>query len=70
MYEYNTSTPRSGRIHLTECGHANSKSGDSWDRVEPNWSGPICSKEEVAHQAKSTGREVRVAGCCRGKIDL
>ena len=68
MYEYNTSTHGEARIHLAECGHA--KAADSWNRDEPNWIGPFSSKEEVAHHAKSTGREVRVAGCCKGKIAL
>ena len=67
MYEYNTSTPGVARIHLTECGHANSKSGDSWDRVEPNWSGPICSKEEVAHQANPQGGKSVLPGAAEGR---
>ncbi len=68
MYEYNTSTPGEARIHLTECHNA--KPADWWDRVEPNWSRRFSSKEQVANDARATGREVRVAGCYKGKIDL
>lgn len=68
MYEYNTSTPGEARIHLTECHNA--KPADWWDRVEPNWSRRFSSKEQVANDARATGREVRVAGCCKRKIDL
>ena len=68
MYEYNTSTPGEARIHLTECHNA--KPADWWDRVEPNWSRRFSSKEQVANHAGATGLEVRVAGCCQGKIDL
>ncbi len=70
MYEYNTSTPGEARIHLVECGQANPKSTGSWNRDEPNWSDRFSTIEQVANDARATGREVRVAGCCKRKIDL
>ena len=70
MYEYNTSTTGEARIHLVECGQANPKSTGSWNRDEPNWVGPFSAVEQVANHAGATGLEVRVAGCCKRKIDL